>query len=256
VGWENCDVEIVGPIHFIGNRAGHGGGALFWRKGGRLKAQRLVMETNEADFGGAVDIDGGTATFEHCEFTENRAKEGGAVFSNSDRRSTTLDFKNCTIQKNKATRRGGAVLMVLNPKGTETVNATLRLEGGAITENRGPSGGGVSLVQEKEGSHLLKAELKGVSITSNHAKKGSGGAVMAKGPVQFEGSDLKILKNTAKDKGGGLFFDGAQATLKGSVVKENEATNGGGIFWKGDEPQLDESTAVQGNKPDDVLKGE
>jgi hypothetical protein len=91
-----------------------GGGTL--GKGGTLIVKGVTLQngydSDIADYGGAVALNGGSATFSSCSFVNNTAVGGGAVFVTAFGGVGSVTFLSCSFVKNTATSlRGGAVLV-------------------------------------------------------------------------------------------------------------------------------------------------
>jgi predicted outer membrane repeat protein len=55
--------------------------------------------------GGALAIESGTVKLTNCEFMDNEATNGGAIFNQG-----SLALYGCTLSSNSATQRGGAIV--------------------------------------------------------------------------------------------------------------------------------------------------
>ena len=81
--------------------------------GDKIKFKNVIFEENTGDssnsgLGGAVDIYEGAPTFEKCEFDNNKAQEGGAIYLDSSYGSN-ININDCNFNGNIATDEGGAI---------------------------------------------------------------------------------------------------------------------------------------------------
>ncbi|MBR5911425.1 MAG: hypothetical protein IKZ55_05525, partial [Bacteroidales bacterium] len=130
------------------------------------------------------------------------------------RNSGTATLNNCTITCCEA-YGGGAVFQ-------DNENATLTVNGGAITNSRSINRGGGILIS---GGTVI---LNGVTISGNKANDG-GGIYLYGGTLEVDG--CSFIDNFASDGGGCYLYSGTTATFKGNQsFINNGAVRGGGIY--------------------------
>jgi len=86
-------------------------------------------------------------------------------------------------------------------------------------------------------------------VSDNTATEEDGGGILGVGTLSLK--DSTVAYNTARQRGGGIFFesDPAPLTLSGSLVVDNQATDGGGLFiFQGGTVNLTAST-IANNRP-------
>ncbi|HWN82580.1 MAG TPA: right-handed parallel beta-helix repeat-containing protein, partial [Candidatus Udaeobacter sp.] len=83
-----------------------GKGGAIYGQGATLILRRCTLVANQADFGGALAVEGGSATIEECVFRGNFGNEGGAIY---DGGSVTLT--GCTLFENEAEAASGIVVI-------------------------------------------------------------------------------------------------------------------------------------------------
>lgn len=72
----------------------------------KISLKYLVIENGKSDSGGGI-VSNGNLTSYKCKFQNNKAGNGGAIFTNPSR--NTLNLRNCTFTKNVASSTGGAI---------------------------------------------------------------------------------------------------------------------------------------------------
>jgi len=253
-GYGRCKVTVSGT-RFSENEAKAGsGGVFFLRRGGEIRVENGRFEKNEGGQGGVAYLDQVRAVIEDSEFRENEAKEGGAIYVRVARGESLLETRRVVFHRNKASRTGGALRVSFESRLDAKVEIELRLEGGRMEDNRADTGGAFHFTMKPGPDYRFTADFRDVELASNRASAGRGGAGAVEGPVRLDGVAMKVRKNRAEKDGGGLYLDGAEATLERCVIEENEAEKGkgGGVFYKGEKPEIGEETKVQHNRPDEI----
>jgi predicted outer membrane repeat protein len=154
-----------------------------------LTVTRSQFLNNNANSGGAINLQGGNAVVEDSTFTGNTAGGGGAidVYTNSTFK-IDISIARCTFNGNTATSFGGGAIIV------ELLNA----------------GSGVRIVNDTFTGNTAASTGKGSAISVSAA------------PVTI--TNCTIAGNTAGAGGGAVYF-GTRATLMNNTLL---ASNGGG----------------------------
>ncbi|MBR4864791.1 MAG: hypothetical protein IKU07_09465, partial [Oscillospiraceae bacterium] len=198
---------------FKDNKAINGGAV--YVSGGTVNITDTAFENTCAasfadnNFGGALDIEGGSVTVKNAEFTGNTANYGGAIHigtSKSDDGKKTyygyLKLEDSTITGATASGRGGGI-HVFNAKSSAT---TLEMINTDITGCSAPYGGGVACFGTS------KTIITGGTISNCTATQKGGGL-----SVQNSGYSVDTNVVTVTD----TVFDGSTASEAGNVYVNN-----------------------------------
>lgn len=147
----------------------------------------LALKGGRAYGGGGVLIDeGATATFQGCDFTDNRTfgwNQGGALLNRG-----TLTLDQCLVRGNKAADGGGIAshgrLTIVrslvadnyaaeNGGGVYVRNAALQIESSTISDNHGAEGGGVAFAAFGSNPHRATITAATFADNSSAAKAGA-----------------------------------------------------------------------------------
>ena len=225
----------VRDLKFLKNHATYGG-AIF-NNIGDVIINESTFEDNEVDFdGGAIFNEasaiyqgkGGIIKVENSFFIGNRAKDGGAIYSNLN--SETFLF-NCNLEDNVA-GRGGAIRNI----------AWLSIRGCSLNSNSSSDvGGAVHSV------NIL--EVRDSIFEANNAHEG--GAIFNERNLSIKDSNL--VNNDAEC--GGAIFNASSvkgrignANIMNCIISNNSAGDGGAIFNKDD--TLIDSCIISENQTD------
>jgi len=230
--------------------------------GGTFEKNKAVKSAGGA-FGAATDckliITGGT-------IKNNTAKSNGGAIATSTR--ADVELSNVTITGNTGDKDGGGIYVYksrLDIKGNVTMSGnTTKVNGGAVSYGTGSSGyvsgltaygnnagsGGGLMIQGGAkvtigyasitghttkkyagGIYLYKASLNmtGGYIANNKAPS-VGGVIYAVDAVELKMSNVKMVKNEAKN-GGAIYLKNTVGTFKDLEITENTATNLGGAVY-------------------------
>ena len=226
---------------FTGNDASgtSGSGGAILNNGGTLTIAGSSFSDNSANrAGGAIEATGAsTTTITGTDFADNEAGSApgnGGAFHISATGSATVTGG--TVSGNTAANEGGGFW---NNTGTMTLSGvafTSNEAEGDSTATGGPVGGGA--VYNNGGT--LAATNVTASGNSASGFLGSGGAIMSSGgTMTVTGGTLS--GNTANRAGAGIESAGANTTLVGVTVRDNDIPastampgNGGGVHAAGD----------------------
>lgn len=175
--------------NFAGSTGSDYGGAIDL-EGGTLSVSGGTFDSNGSyDYGGAIEDDAGSVTIDKSTFSNNNAGYGGAI--ENDKGAFTLS--NSTFSGNSASAGDGGALLLQQNTGDNSVSSTAFTNDSATD---GEHGGGISV----EGG-------SGVNTTVTDSK--------------FTGN--------ASYYGAGMYFDAGTLTLSRSDFERNNGQYGGGI---------------------------
>lgn len=168
--------------------------------------------------GGAFSVELSTATFDDCDFEENRGIAGGALRITA---GSTVTVRNSRFRLNRATGLGGAIW---------SDSATLRIEGSTFEENH-VAGFPSPAIPERGGAvYVLSTEAVADDCTfRNERATGKGGAWFQIGghssitDSRFEACDAGIFGGAAAIELGGML------EMSRVLVSGCSARFGGGI---------------------------
>ena len=232
-------LEVIGSLAasdcvFRSNRAKFNGGAVYAADGSAF-FERCTFTDNKADnpsgtgaWGGAVEAAGDKFTFIDCRFTGNYAKSsGGAAYCGG-----LVSFQDCSFQENSA-RWGGAVAIYDAHAAVYFGQCTLKGNEALYSESDAGGSGGSVVVG---GSF---ASMCDCTFMENTATRG--GAAYCDG-----GGELRIVRCTLRENtvytgdegsgwGGGIGLWESRLEIRDSLVVQNSASGwGGGIDVGGD----------------------
>lgn len=209
-------LTISGDAMIQNGVATNGGGVWITKNGNYVGTLVMTGGTIQGctatEKGGAIYLDGGSATVSGGMIKDCSAAEGGAVCL--DAGSFQMSGE-ALIQGNEATQNGGAIYLAGG-------NATVA--GGTMSQNDALYGGGAYLA----GGSLT---VSGGSIFKNTAEKNGAGAYLTGGSLDLSGGSF--LENVASENGGGAYLTGGSVTVRGGSFQGNRAANGGGVYVTG-----------------------
>ena len=230
-------------VQFVGNAAGHTGGALN-TDGGSISITGCEFSSNVAS-----NYHGGAAHFylpvnvsvTDTTFTDNSAgKLGGAVKTDEG----TFTITGCEFTKNVASDYGGAMYFyhpeeITLADTTFTRNTVLHNNGGAFDVNEGSFDfKNLSFVENGSNSvvyggaiNLYNADgtISNCSFEKNVSNYG--GAINSCGTTAITITDTTFEQNVAKVNGGAIYAESSKSlTLVGGTFKSNSADNLGGAI--------------------------
>ena len=189
------------------NIAASGGGVMVWENSiFNLDGTNAIIESNYAV----------------GEHETSGLGNGGAVYVYN----AEFNFKNGTLQNNRARRYGGAV----NINAKENVEAKLTLTGSCkVIGNIANYGGGLS---QEQGLCNMSLNHQDIEIYNNKAKKNGGGLFIEKGTLNI-GEGVEISNNNAGGRGGGasIYVQRITGDITANIngtIKENKAGESGG----------------------------
>lgn len=228
---------------FNGNEAYEGGAISVRSPSNTISATTCTFTANEAnDLGGAVVVtESGSATFDECEFTSNTAEWGGAIDCNGGE----LGLQTCTFTTNEADSSGGALWFHDGAEGIGTFSDC------TFSENlAGEFGGGAGLTEvtgalfedcefssnEAYGGGAIHADgemaiyLTDCSVVTNVGGIAGGGVWMVNAAVLLS-SGTSFIGNQCGGNGGAVYcFQSAGAIIADCRFLQNVAFGGGGVY--------------------------
>ena len=216
------------PPTIQGNGASQAGG-LFYLSDGVLNLADLVVAGNRADGAGAgigiLRSSDDTAVLRDVTVRDNRAASGNGTPTSGVgaglevQGGTKLRFVGGLISGNRTNGEGGGI--------HARSDAEITLVGTTIRGNRGAKGAGILAAG-------AKIQAEGTTAIVKNKATGDGGGIAvsgASGTVNLAAGSVRIAENTAANGAGihamsATVFVSAEAT-----VEENEATNSGGGIW-------------------------
>jgi predicted outer membrane repeat protein len=169
-------------------------------------------DNNTTEYGGAIYNLHGTLTVDGATFTGNSSGWGGAIYSENDESTATLNHD--TFIGNHASDEGGAIYNEDND---------MTIGGGNFRYNTSHYGGAIY--------NDFDLTISDTLFSMNSASD-EGGAVYNADTVTIDGSLITV--NRATDGGGGIYNDDTVA-LDGSLITVNRATDGGGGIYHDDD---------------------
>ncbi len=225
-------------IKAAGNTSSDMGGAIFTETKGLIEIHDIELSGNKATRGGGIYLKGAAdniyTNIYNVNIHDNSATtngnlngNGGGVFLDGYGKSNqAFSIYDSQIYDNNADFNGGGIFA--------TESAMLNLYGGNISGNTcGNSGGGIRVAGS---TYFAIVDYKNpVYINGNTASDGGG---ISTGANSFNlNGKCEIEKNTAKNRGGGVYINNSSMWLvfNKTTVTKNTAPQGGGIYLdKGD----------------------
>ena len=243
---------IINQTSFVHSKAKDGG--VIWTDQGDLMISQCVFAENNASAGGVIWAEQATVNANRVNITSNRANVGAVYLleSTSDWSaiSYTDNIGSLYIFGGEVNIRNNSKLMnntqpsiqhpLLKEGGTITaVQCEVRFDGNSLlTKGRAERGGALKAI-------VSKLHVHGTIIVANNTATEAGGGIYLYHSelICWKNSSLNIMKNIAREKGGGISATGSVIKVKSSQTNQslssllfnsNEAMNGGGLFLEMD----------------------
>eukprot|EP00210_Caulerpa_lentillifera_P005016 g4790.t1 len=256
-----ADGVFMSQSEFANNTAVYGAGLYINAdRGGFIKIQRMKFTNNVARFGGALVVAGnGSYTIDTCNFWNNTALHGGAIWgdystvslggrqtcpkANVASRVTILTTK---FTSNRAVINGGAMWFtctnIFSANCTFDQNVASQSNGGSIyatgkntiqfircnffRNHAGLNGGALHVNQ----SNQLNFEL--CSFRGNNAEAGDGGTILSISGSSLTVTDSRVDGSSSGANGGAFFTeDIKQISFQNSVFNSSIALRAGGVLF-------------------------
>ena len=257
------------------NNSANNEGGVFHIDQTNLSIHQTSFVYSKANDGGVIWIDQGDLVINHSSFGDNNASAGGVIWAeqakiNATTVNITGNYANVGIvYLLESTSDWSAISYTDNTGSLYVFGGTINIRNNSkLMNNTQPSirhpllkeGGTITAVQceiKFDGNSLLTkghAERGGalkaieskihvygtVTIANNTATEAGGGMYLYHSElICWENSALNIMKNAAREKGGGISATGSVIKVKSSrtnqslsslLFNSNEAMNGGGLF--------------------------
>ena len=205
-GISSNDLIVIDGFTIQNGNAMNGGGILLEND---AQIRNCIFCHNHASFlGGAVSqqpLANSTRTFffENCEFFDNEAQYGGAIYDYGN-----ASFFQCIFHDNHAQNHGGGVFCITDGSPSQFINCI-------ISNNTSKNGGGIT-ISTSRGSTLWNCLIK------NNTAETGGGCYISRDANLY---NCTIVKNEATVAYGGIFSN-SQASIKNCIVWGNTDPNG------------------------------
>ena len=214
-----------------------GGAAIYAQHDGDFTLTDVNVTGNNGSYGGGLYIDNiGSFTLTNSNVSNNTATNaGGGVYIYDE--TTSVTISNTTIVDNTTDGSGGGIYTEYVPDMT--------IVGSTFSGNTADDNGGA-----------LYFGLYGAAVTISDsvfsANSGSdGGALRLTGDQVVTINNTTITGNTAGDSGGGILIgEGGSLTINQSTIVENSAYQGGGLYADGGDVVLS-GTIISNNSATD-----
>ncbi|MBQ7730926.1 MAG: hypothetical protein IJT68_03700 [Lentisphaeria bacterium] len=250
---------------FSGNTAYFGGA--IQQNGGTMTVTGALFSGNSTsgeatetyptgNAGGAIELhQGAKATIDECDFTENSAFRGGAIYTDTFNKAvSTADIYGGTFTGNTAEAEGGAIYNdgVMTVVGavfksnsviasdSETVqrggavantkNGSLTVTGGTFGSNNAVQGGAIATFIDYGSSDTANLTVSGAEFNDNAATYGGGIYIQTGMADSTTVSDTDFSGNAASYGGGAVCQCFGQLSVTGGTFSENSAGNDGGAI--------------------------
>lgn len=159
--------------------------------------------------GGAVNVSGGTWSFNACTFSGNTATNGGAMELGG---SSDVNISDCLFSNNTVTGSGGAI---------DSDMAATSITGGSFSNNTAARGGAISFF------NAGKRTIQGTSFSGN-SSTAEGGAIYAR--YNIEAKECTFSGNQSVNGGAIFVYQAFRAQVYGCTFQENAASQNGGAI--------------------------
>ena len=197
-------------------------------------------EGNTGSDGGVIAVGADcTISITNAQFTRNNAfaaaekkGNGGAVSINKTKDANDqaeLPIYNVVFSYNSADYRGGAIRTAENCNLTVS-NCTFSYNNANKTNGSGGEGGAIAVLSDKDKPSTLTI-TNGTTFSSNRAEYGAAVKIGEYGTLTLD--NVTMRSNRAVGGSGGAVYaaPGAQVTLTSGTITGNRATNYGGAFY-------------------------
>ena len=219
---------VFDGITFINGHAEGDGGALYFELNNCAVRNCKFINCSSDTKGGAIyvynnewgsDSFGCNMTIQNCEFTGNKASNGGAIYWDGNKGY----LSNCTFTDNNA-KSGGAV----------TMSSFQDVVAGCIFKNNTASGSGGAIYWDKEGASGVLFDSMFIDNTATW-----GGAIYWLAEDYGFLDNSTFINNSADTQAGAVFWRANHGYINNSVFTDNSAHSwDGAVTLAGDEASL------------------
>ena len=204
-GIYNNDTIIIDGFTIQNGNAMNGGGIQLGSNTQILKCK--FCHNYSQSYGGAISqrpqTESRTVIIKDCEFFDNEASHGGAVYDSGN----TMFFR-CNFHDNRAQNSGGGIFCISKDVLSQFINCT-------FSNNTAQNGGGIAF-STRQGPVLWNC------LINNNTAETGGGCHLAEGASLY---NCTIVKNDATKAYGGIFSNNT-ADIKNCIVWGNTDPNG------------------------------
>ena len=222
-------------IHFQGNVANYGGALLSGGGSGTSNTvvENCVFEGNRAvGSGGAIRFNNDDLTVTNCQFLNNTASSGAAIYGTGDAKDGTdalMTITNSKFEGNTVTGNGALLLTYGNANGAPK----FKFENCTITGNRAKNGGVFYTHANNAAQFQPVIDVINTTITDNHAS--DVGGVLYTGTADYKGAVVlfdgcTVTGNSAKSAGVLHMYNDTTVTLKDTQITNNWCVSGYGAI--------------------------
>lgn len=226
-GGASLDIDgTKNNIKFTENQAKYHGGAIDFMQGkktkGAMNINNATFIKNQANMGGALYINGATASLTAGTYKRNTAtNSGGGLYA----KNAEVTLNGCFYMENKALVNGGSIY---------TEGGKVEVGNNAIIKNNqsGGYGGGVCLA-------FSEASIKNSDVKENKASVGGGVFIYSgRGSIESTNIESNVAEKDPNGEntriGGGVLAlegpnKGVEVTLNKCAIKTNQAFCGAGV---------------------------
>ncbi len=210
----------ITDTYFLNNSALIRGGALDL-EGSTTTVTKSTFETNEAQYGGAIQVYGSIQVNTSYFKGNHSSQNGGAVYFSQTGRGTSFAIKSSMLEGNVADGgQGGGAFIEAD---SATIDSCTFYANNAMG-GTDAKGGGLYL-DVSNGTSSTQTLVDNCTFFENQANNGSssssGGGMTALGNITIRSS--AFLKNTAITQGGGVCVEAGTVEVLGTLVVGNNA---------------------------------
>jgi hypothetical protein len=211
------DIEIL----FCDESAGNGG--VFNVSGGSLTLDNVVLHDNHAGISGGCIYTTAPLDINNCQFLNNAAGDGGAIYSAFGASNITID--STIFNDNTSLSRAGAIDIV-------TGSGNLVISNCSFDNNVSSTLGGAVVADASTGA-TVNITKSNFSNNRSDLAAGLGGAILLKGG-SVKVIDSCIFNNNRTGDGASVFADSGRLEISNSYLHHNASLNNGGdVYVKG-----------------------
>lgn len=233
---------------FSDNECQKHGGAIYINRYGFSSIEDTVFTKNKSEFGGAIDVERGDLaelgreiSVSNCQFEENTATKGGAIYLNvhtkfkankSKFTKNTADYGGAIFSEDEKRSYDPYTIYKFDPQLDKT-----KISESDFDENVAKIGGAVYITLPSEISNSNFTKNKAIFMKnddkSNPYKSGLGGAIF----VKYNKTNIKsskFIENSSEGSGGALAIDSVERNETGAITGLKEKYKNPAVNIEGD----------------------
>ncbi|GAB6012921.1 sialate O-acetylesterase [Viscerimonas tarda] len=197
---------------------------------GTVALDNCIISNNSTTTTGTLHVNKSNVNISNSEFTNNKARQGGAVYANADAK---LNITSSLIADNDlssvANSTGGAIFVT----GTNGVS----IDNCIIKNNKALNQGGAIVINGTTAANNKLISITNTLIAANETVNSAGGGIFindgtANNTLQALIVNSTLYKNLSNSYGGGIFVSGGQTgssvKLVNTTIAENQTRGNGG----------------------------